>query len=287
MTVSRARRLSSSKPTQERSAIGSSRWRRASSSRSGWSSAEVSSSWWSVPRRSATRRASGSSLALASSTKPTEKVCTGRSETSAISAVIRLESRPPLSITPSGTSLTIRARVALRSSSSRRSPSSCQERADALRWRVPGAPVLALLGDPAVAVDEVGGGIELAHALEQGQRARHVAPGHEQLGRGGVEARPHQARRDQRLDLGGEGQPGLGLGEVERLYAHAVAGEDQAAARAVPEGDREHPAQALDEARARAPRRGGRSSRRRRWWRSGGRAPAVPRAARGSCRSRR
>ena len=72
-------------------------------------------------------RASASSLASASSTKPIEKVWTGRSEASAISAAIRLESRPPLSITPSGTSLTIRARVAVRSSSSRRSPSSSQE----------------------------------------------------------------------------------------------------------------------------------------------------------------
>ncbi len=51
---------------------------------------------------------------------------TGRSLCSAISAVISEESSPPLSIEPSGTSLTICRRVAALSSSSRRSRSSSQ-----------------------------------------------------------------------------------------------------------------------------------------------------------------
>ena len=54
---------------------------------------------------------------------------------------------------------------------------------------------------------------------------------------------------DQRLHLGGEGQPGLGLGQVERLLPHPVAGQHQPPPRPVPERDREHAAQVLDEAR--------------------------------------
>ena len=51
------------------------------------------------------------SLACASSVNPTENVLTGCVLTSDISAVHETQkSRPPLNITPSGTSLTMRAR---------------------------------------------------------------------------------------------------------------------------------------------------------------------------------
>ena len=63
-------------------------------------------------RRRAGRRAS--SFEPPSSAKPIENVCTGPvGDCSAISAVIRLESRPPQSITPSGTSEIMRSRTAV------------------------------------------------------------------------------------------------------------------------------------------------------------------------------
>ena len=95
----------------------------ASSSSPECSAALVTIAWWSVPKRFATISASPSSE-TSSSAKPIENVCTGREDCSAMSAVMRLESRPPLSITPSGTSLIMRARTDSRRSSSRRSCSS-------------------------------------------------------------------------------------------------------------------------------------------------------------------
>ena len=62
------------------------------------------------------------SLSL-SSEKPTENVLTGPLEWRAMSATIRLESRPPLSIAPSGTSAISRSRTDSSSCSS--SPSMC------------------------------------------------------------------------------------------------------------------------------------------------------------------
>ena len=85
----------------------------------------TSSSWCSAPQNSATRRASGSSES--SPANPTANVCTGRSIMPAISATIRLESRPPLSIAPSGTSLIRRIRT---DSSSRASSSSLHSASD-------------------------------------------------------------------------------------------------------------------------------------------------------------
>jgi len=55
------------------------------------------------------------------SSNPTAKVCTGRSIICAISATIRLESSPPLSIAPSGTSLISRIRTDSSSFASSRS----------------------------------------------------------------------------------------------------------------------------------------------------------------------
>ena len=66
--------------------------------------------------RLATSRASSSSLASADSTKPTENVLTGCVMFRAISATTMLESSPPLSMAPSGTSLISRTRTASSSS---------------------------------------------------------------------------------------------------------------------------------------------------------------------------
>ena len=79
-------------------------------------------------------RASASSLLASSSVKAIAKVLIGPLASSAISAATRLESRPPLSITPSGTSLTILARTEVRRRSSSCSWSSSQ------LWPVPVGP---------------------------------------------------------------------------------------------------------------------------------------------------
>ena len=71
--------------------------------------------------------------------------------------------------------------------------------------------------------------------------------GEEQLGGQRVERGAHEAAGDQRLDLGGEGEAVRGVGAVERLDAHAVARQHEAAVGAVPERDREHPAQVAHE----------------------------------------
>ena len=67
-------------------------------------SGRSSNSVWSVPSSFATRRAWGSSLYEFSS-KPIEKVFTGRSMMRLMSATTALESMPPLRKAPSGTSL--------------------------------------------------------------------------------------------------------------------------------------------------------------------------------------
>ena len=76
-------------------------------------------------------RASASSLPSPASAKPTENVLTGSVMWRAISATIRLESRPPLSIAPSGTSLISRSRT----DSSSRSSSSLARTRSALAAR--------------------------------------------------------------------------------------------------------------------------------------------------------
>ena len=50
---------------------------------------------------------------------------------------------------------------------------------------------------------------------------------------------------------------GRGLGVVERLLAHPVAGQDQPSTGAVPDRQGEHPVELADEPRPEAPRRGG------------------------------
>ena len=56
----------------------------------------------------------------------------------------------------------------------------------------------------------------------------------------------NQAAREDRLDLGAEEQPVAGERPVERLDAEAVAREQQAPPRRVPDREREHAAEALD-----------------------------------------
>ena len=130
-----------------------------------------------------------------SSAKPIENVCTGREDCSAISAVIRLESRPPLSITPSGTSLIMRARTDSRSSSSSCSCSSCPGQRLARRAVLPRVPVGAVVDDLAVLEDHQRRRLELAHAGEQRVGAGHEAVGEEELRAERVELRRVPGRR--------------------------------------------------------------------------------------------
>ena len=148
-------------------------------------------------------------------------------------------------------------------------------------------PVRVLVDQAAVLPDEDGRRRELVHAREQGARAGDEAVGEEQLRGERVELRLDEAAGDQRLDLRGEREAVRRLRPVQRLDAHAVAGEHEPAARARPRARcRTSPAGGAG-SRRRTARRGGRSARRRRWWRCGGRARSDRGAARRSCRSRR
>ena len=113
----------------ESSAIGSSRCQMTSSRSLTSSSNDSSISWWSQPKRLATRAAWRSSFWLPSSRKPIANVCTGMLDASAMSATTRLESSPPESIAPSGTSLISLMRTASASSGSSSSVYSSSVRA--------------------------------------------------------------------------------------------------------------------------------------------------------------
>ena len=94
MTCSAASWQSAWKPIVDRSASGSSRCQTISSREIASLSNESSSSVWSAPIAEATRRASASSD-RGSSRKPTENVLSGSVMFRAMSAAIKLESRPP------------------------------------------------------------------------------------------------------------------------------------------------------------------------------------------------
>ena len=198
----------------------------------------------------------------ASSAKPIEKVWTGRSRRSAISAVIRLESRPPLSITPSGTSLIIRARTAVAQQLEQLLlvllPATRPARG---RRRPTGSSRRAASSDLAVLPDQQRGRRRACARRRTACAgpARSRRPGRARR-RAGRARGSDEAAGEQRLDLGGEGEPVAGDGVVERLDAHAVARQHEPPARLVPQRDREHPAQPLGRSRGRTPRRGARSS---------------------------
>jgi hypothetical protein len=126
VTCSDASSQSARKPIDERSESGSSRCQISRERSSGSLRRSTSSSWWLAPSAAATRRASPSSES--SPAKPTANVYSGSVMWRAISATMRLESRPPLSIAPSGTSLISRIRTDSSSLSSTISAHSAAER---------------------------------------------------------------------------------------------------------------------------------------------------------------
>ena len=114
------------KPSEDRSASGSSRCQVSRDSVSGSLVRSTSSSWCSRPAELGHAAGVGQLRVLARRTRPRTSARAGPS-CRAISATIRLESRPPLSIAPSGTSLIRRIRT---DSSSRASSSSLHSASD-------------------------------------------------------------------------------------------------------------------------------------------------------------
>ena len=112
------------------------------------------------------------------------------------------------------------------------------------RTRRAGLPECLLLGENAVFPDQEVPGAELSRALDDRVRSLHVVG--EQVGDEPGLARSTRDRgmRHQRRELGREGDASAGeLGVVERLDAGAIAREDEAAPRVVPEREREHSVQ--------------------------------------------
>ncbi len=161
----------------------------------------------------------------------------------AISAAIRLESMPPLSITPSGTSL-----ISCRPTASSRSSSSCASQsasgtADERRrlgvLPVPLDPHTRRLDDEPMPRQQ------LLDLSEDRPRSGDEAERQQQLDRLDVDLGRDEPRGEQGLQLGAEQQDVADLGEIERLDADVVAREQRPAATLVPDDEREHPVQAL------------------------------------------
>ena len=95
---------------------------------------------------------------------------------------------------------------------------------------------------------------QLADALVDGARRRHVQAGEELRQRVGVHRKVDARVCLQRMDLRGEGQmAAIELGVDQGLYAQTVAAQQQLAALAVPKGEGEHADQPGDAPGARAP----------------------------------
>ncbi|MNO99101.1 hypothetical protein D3C76_908660 [compost metagenome] len=94
----------------------------------------------------------------------------------------------------------------------------------------------------AVAVDtHPAAGLQLLHVGQQGARRRHHGVEVQVMVESdGVQRRIDVAALQQRRQAGGEAQALAGLRQVQRLDAEAVAGEEQAPAVALPDGEGEH-----------------------------------------------
>ena len=93
-------------------------------------------------------------------------------------------------------------------------------------------------------------GRQLLDAAE-GRSARHVLQREVGVERGRVELARDAGQAEQRLQLRGERDRPVGQPRPEeRLLADAVAGEHEPLAAGIPEREREHPAEPLDEADA-------------------------------------
>ncbi len=202
------------------------------------------SSWWSVPNRSATVLASGSSL-YRSCVKPIENVLTGADDASDMAATTAAESTPPERNAPSGTSEIIRRRVAARIWSRTSSCSSASEPKLQLA-AVRELPVALHAGLRALE-DEGAGGGQLAHVPVCRVRAGDPVEREVAVERLVVELPRDLGILDQRGQLGRERQHALALAVHQRLLSQTVARQHEPATARVPHRQREHPVQVLDE----------------------------------------
>ncbi len=121
-------------------------------------------------------------------------------------------------------------------------------------WASPGAlgldgarPGITALGQLALAPNQQPTRLQLARLGEDSQRCRDRV----EREVGGDGARLDLARKarllEHRLQLGGKGERPVGDAVIKRLDAEAIAGQQQPVPARVPERQREHPPQALDE----------------------------------------
>ena len=101
---------------------------------------------------------------------------------------------------------------------------------------------------PAVAAQQVVSRLKLVDAAERTERRRHVLEGQVVVDRDRVHRPLGLSILEQRLELGGEGQPRAREPVEERLDPEAVAREEQRAPPSVPDREGEHPPQAVEAA---------------------------------------
>ena len=208
-------------------------------------SAPMTISWVSAPTACATSRAHVSSL-NARSLNATEKVCSGRSIIRAMRAAIALLSRPPERNMPSGTSDINRSRTDSSSSARKRDTHSRPVGAGVAAAAPMGTSQVPSRGDASLLVHEQVSGQQLVYAFEERLLTREIT-GSEQLRKTAlVRLRLNETTRENRLDLGAEDEPIVADGPVERLDPQSIAREQQPPAGGVPDGEREHAAEAVN-----------------------------------------
>ena len=171
------------------------------------------------------------------------KLLTGCGDASLISATIELESMPPERNAPSGTSAIIWRTRPAAALAQRLGRLAVAPRSQRHGGRVP----VAMHRRLSVAIAQEMCRRQLVHALQHGPRRQHVFVGEELIERDRIELARDFRPDQQRLHFGRQPQALARSGPVERLLAGAVAGGDQRPRAAVPQREREHPAQAARE----------------------------------------
>jgi hypothetical protein len=102
-------------------------------------------------------------------------------------------------------------------------------------------------GGLAVAIPQQVRGRQLLHALQHGSRREHVFVGQELIERDRIELARDFRADQQRFDFRRQQQSARRLRPIQRLFTRAIAGGNQRARAAVPQGEREHAAQPPEE----------------------------------------
>ena len=235
------------KPSEERSASGSSRCQTRRSSAIVSSANESSSSWCSAPRTSATKRASASSLPVA------RLLEADRERLHRAVHQLRHQCDDQARVEAAAEHRTERD-VAHQAQPDRLLEPGQQPRTPllevtpALERRLRVAPVPALL-DLAVLHDEDAARLELLHCGERRRRRREEAERQVGVDRLVVEVGRDEPAREEALELGREDEEVAADRVVDRLDPEAIAGYHAALPRLIPDRDAEHPAQLLCEHR--------------------------------------